>query len=88
MRRAATNPDYRKPWDSLTDDQRSSIKSYIQTNVRESAPELDAWLAWWGKYTVIQTLAAGDELRRIRKQYGREPVDERAGPVRYADNAR
>ncbi|MGD9880394.1 MAG: glucosaminidase domain-containing protein [Reyranella sp.] len=78
---------YQKPFKELTDNQQSSIAAYIQTEVRKSSPELDAWLAWFGKYSVIQSFAAGSVLREIRNTYGREPVGN-DGPIRYADNAR
>lgn len=77
---------YKKGWDALTDSQKTSVTSHIRSGVLESAPDLEAYLAWMGQRDTItnKKKKAIETLRYLRSTYGREPGRE-SDPIRYHD---
>jgi len=72
-------------WDLLTDGQRDAVTTRIRNGVRQSSPDLEAYLAWMGRYdTIHRTEEATLALRTLRELFGREPVRD-GGPIRYLD---
>jgi hypothetical protein len=87
QRQVLAREDHSKPYAQLEDYQKERIESRLTTRLRNSAldssPDLEAYLAWMGQRGTItdndQTILV---LRRLRTQYGREPVSS-DGPIRY-----
>lgn len=76
---------YNKSWDALTDSQKQSVTTHIRNGVLESAPDLEAYLAWMGQRTTIsRDPKAIATLRYLRQTYGREP-EGKDGPIKYHD---
>ncbi len=40
---------YKKPWEGITDAQRSAVKSSITETALARDPEARAWMYWWGR---------------------------------------
>lgn len=79
---------FSKPYAQLEQWQRKSVDESLNTYMREAAremsPDLDAYLAWSGaEKTLSPYTAATDQLQKLRKDNGHEPVDPEKGPIRY-----
>jgi hypothetical protein len=77
---------YKKAFDELTESQKTSVSTHIRNSVLDSAPDLEAYLAWMGQRQTISkdNKKAIETLRYLRQTYGREP-EGKDGPIRYHD---
>jgi len=72
-------------FDTLSDSEKQAVATHIREGVRRASPDLDAYLAWMGKYdTIYRDTDAIATLRILRQTFGREPERE-SGPIRYKD---
>ena len=62
-----------KSYEQLDKDQQSNVRERIRNQAREQAPEVDAWLAYWGRYETLRTPAALVAFNAITKRYGFTP---------------
>jgi len=64
--------DWARATDAQKKDLRSDAKAAINADFQKSYPDLDAWLAFWGKSTSVSE-KAGAFLKQYLQKYGTDP---------------